>query len=158
MPAQSSSASLWLTLAAAIALVWLGMVVGVSFIATPVKFAAASLTRPVAFDVGGVTFALFSRIEWGVCALLAITLLIARPRRIALAMLALLIAIILLQCLWLLPELNLRAAAVIAGKPLPPSIHHGVFAAIELLKVLLLAALAAGNLWHLSNSKSAAVR
>ena len=34
---------------------WLGILIGISFIATPVKFQAASLTRPVALDIGRAT-------------------------------------------------------------------------------------------------------
>lgn len=145
------SRPVWLAAIGAIALLWLGMVVGVSFIATPVKFAAASLTRPVAFDVGGVTFALFSRIEWAMCLIFALLMLAGRPDIRRLSVLVVIVAIVVLQGVWLLPELNIRAAAVMAGKPLPPSIHHGVFAAVEVTKALLLAGLAGANLWSLAN-------
>ena len=46
-----------------IAYVWLGLVLGVSFLATPVKFRAKSLTRPVALDVGRTTFHAFGKLE-----------------------------------------------------------------------------------------------
>ena len=47
-----------------IAYVWLGLVLGVSFLATPIKFRAKSLTRPVALDVGRTTFHAFGKLEW----------------------------------------------------------------------------------------------
>lgn len=47
-----------------IAYVWLGLVLGVSFLATPIKFRAESLTLPVALDVGSTTFHAFGRLEW----------------------------------------------------------------------------------------------
>ena len=50
----------------------LGLLIGVSFLATPVKFRAASLDLPVALDVGRVTFELFSKVELGFCAALLI--------------------------------------------------------------------------------------
>ena len=65
---------------AALALVpaiWLGLLVGVSFIATPVKFAAPTLELGPALDVGRVTFALFSKIEWGVAGILALVVIAA---------------------------------------------------------------------------------
>lgn len=37
---------------ACVALFWAGMLAGVSFLATPVKFEAASLSLPVALEVG----------------------------------------------------------------------------------------------------------
>ena len=55
---------------------WLGLLIGVSFIATPAKFVAASLTLPVAVDVGRVTFAFFNEIEWGMFALLVIAIVL----------------------------------------------------------------------------------
>ncbi len=56
----------------ALALLWIGLLIGVSFLATPAKFLAASLTLPVALDVGRHTFAIFNRVEW----LLAATFLV----------------------------------------------------------------------------------
>lgn len=50
----------------AIYLIWAGLIVGVSFIATPVKFQAPNLTMPVALEVGKATFHLFNVIEWSV--------------------------------------------------------------------------------------------
>ncbi|MGH6868523.1 MAG: hypothetical protein ACREDA_06585 [Methylocella sp.] len=35
---------------------WIGVLIGISFIATPIKFKARSLTLPVALDVGQTTF------------------------------------------------------------------------------------------------------
>jgi len=49
---------------AATALVWLGMLIGVSFLATPVKFVVKDLSLPVALQVGQATFGLFTNVEW----------------------------------------------------------------------------------------------
>lgn len=49
---------------------WVGILIGISFIATPVKFQATSLKRPVALDIGRATFRFFSRIEWLLAAVL----------------------------------------------------------------------------------------
>lgn len=125
-----------------VAALWLGLLLGVSFLAAPVKFQAASLALPVALDVGQVTFALFSRVEWAVAALTAVCLLIARPGKGAAAIFLPVLAIVLLQALWLLPVLDARLEAVIAGNPPPPSSHHLVYIAADAAKALLLAALA----------------
>jgi hypothetical protein len=42
---------------------WAGFLVGLSFLAMPVKFMAPSLTLPVALDVGRQTFFVFNRSE-----------------------------------------------------------------------------------------------
>ncbi|MGN6548984.1 MAG: hypothetical protein ACTHJ3_03695 [Pararhizobium sp.] len=124
------------------ATLWLGLLLGVSFLATPVKFAAPTLILPVALDVGRVTFALLTKVEWAMAVLTAGSMLLAGLRRLPAILLALLIALLALQSLWLLPILDLRIAAVIAGTPLPPTSHHLVYIAIESGKAALLLSLA----------------
>lgn len=136
----------------AIALVWAGMLIGVSFVATPIKFSAPSLTLPVALDVGRVTFHLFSRIEWA----LAATLLLASAAgtsyvRAALAVL--LVALVTVQSAWLLPVLDARIAVVVAGATLPPSQHHTLYAIAEAVKLLLLAVAGSSSLSALAHSR-----
>lgn len=121
---------------------WAGALAGVSFLATPVKFQAASLDLPVALEVGKVTFAAFSRCEWGLSLLLGISVLLAGRRPVATACAAAAILLVLVQALWLLPVLDARIDAVIAGSPLPPSWHHMLYATSEALKLLLLSATA----------------
>lgn len=121
-----------------LSVLWLGLLLGVSFLATPVKFQAQSLSLPVALDVGQVTFALFSRVEWALATLTSVCLILARPGRgESLVLLALLI-LLLAQALWLLPVLDARLEAVIAGAPAPPSSHHMIYIATEAAKALFL--------------------
>jgi len=51
---------------------WIGLLVGVGFIATPTKFQAQSLSLPVTLDVGRSTFAIWNNVEWVVLAVLAV--------------------------------------------------------------------------------------
>ena len=83
--------------------IWLGLLIGVSFIATPVKFSAPTLALEPALDVGRVTFDLFSKVEWGVATLLLLTVVLAgfRPWRTAAA--GVLVAALGIQAIWLLP-------------------------------------------------------
>ena len=48
----------------AIAMLWLGQLIGVAFLATPAKFLAPGLSLPVALDVGRQTFYVFNKVEW----------------------------------------------------------------------------------------------
>ncbi|MBX3523827.1 MAG: hypothetical protein KF807_11515 [Xanthobacteraceae bacterium] len=122
---------------------WAGIVIGVSFIATVAKFAAVSLTRPVALDVGAHTFAMLARIEWGLVIVLALLIFAARVTRVRLLLLGLVVAILLGEAIWLFPALNTRTALVIAGETLPPSPLHAISVAAESSKVILLALFAA---------------
>jgi hypothetical protein len=125
-----------------LAVLWLGLLMGVSFIATPVKFAALTLELPVALDVVRVTFALFSKIEWAMAALLLVNVLVARPSRTIAGATLIAGLIVLFQALYLLPALDERIAAVIAGSPQPSSAHHAIYVWLEAAKVLLLATIA----------------
>lgn len=141
--------SLPAALAAFISAVWLGMIVGVSFLATPVKFQAPSLDLPVALDVGRVTFALFSSVEWVAAMVLAISVLLRAAPRLARLLAATVIAILAVESFWLLPVLDARVERVLAGQPLPHTSHHFLYATAEAAKVVLLAALALHALWRL---------
>lgn len=124
---------------------WVGILIGISFIATPVKFRAPSLARPVALDIGRVTFHVFSRIEWLLAALLVTAAAPARGPAWRWPLTALVVTIVLLQSIWLLPALDRRVAGTINGKTLGPSAAHRAYGALEGLKLLALLALIAVN-------------
>ena len=130
-----------------LALVWMGIVIGVSFLATPVKFTADSLTRPVALDVGRATFHALAYLEWVLAALLAV--LIWRTTRQqslgrrALTAAAVVAIAVVVQSTWLQPELDERVTSIIAGIEPPPSHLHTVYGIVEVTKVAALGLLAA---------------
>lgn len=134
---RTISQSPWQTAILAVAAIWLGMLMGVSFLATPVKFMAPSLTLPVALDVGRHTFAVFNKAEWLLCVLLLAAVLAGGRTwlRIAAASAALLVAV---ETFWLLPVLDRRVGAIIAGQPPAPSGLHELYIGLEVAKLVLL--------------------
>lgn len=116
-----------------LALVWAGMVLGVSFLATPAKFLAPSLPLPVALDVGRQTFRVFGRVEVVLAALLGLGVVVGRPvRRLDLVP----GAVVVLQGLWLRPRLNARTRQVAQGRAAPRSSWpHLAFVACEAAKL-----------------------
>lgn len=133
-----------------IAYVWLGLVLGVSFLATPIKFQAESLTLPVALDVGQTTFHAFGKVEWALTALLAAAVALARPnlRPADWILAGLVVAIVAAQTMWLIPRLDVRVAAIMAGDTPPPSILHTVYAGAEGVKVVALVLIGAWTANH----------
>lgn len=123
--------------------VWAGAVIGVSFIATPAKFEAPSLSIPVALEVGRYTFRLFTRVE--LCFLIGVVVAgkMAQPRGITVVALALLAVQLLVQRYWLLPALDRRVSQILAGGPILFSISHWVYAGLEAAKATLLITAAA---------------
>lgn len=134
-----------------VAILWLGLLVGVSFLATPVKFQAPSLDLPTALDVGRVTFALLAKAEQmlGVV-LVAVALLSFQFRAWCWIGIAALAVILIAQAAWLLPVLDERVGRIIAGEQVPATSHHLFYVVSEAVKALLLLGLSIGGLWRLA--------
>ncbi len=102
--------------------IWTGLILGVSFIATPVKFQAPNLSRSVALEIGKATFYLFNTIEWGALFAIVILTAVSCNRWKKWMMAILLILLLSMQTFWILPALALRADRVISGGN--PSLGH----------------------------------
>jgi hypothetical protein len=128
----------WLAGFLMLAAIWFGMLLGVSFLATPAKFLAPSLSLPVALDVGRHTFAVFNKAEWILAALL-LGFALAQART-WLFMTAAVIAALLVaaETLWLLPLLDERVGMIIAGQQPGPAHLHAVYVAFEVTKLVAL--------------------
>lgn len=123
-----------------ILVLWAGILIGVSFLASPAKFAAPSLTLPVALDVGRQVFGTLNVVEVGLAVLTVALALLARPSRTVWAPLVLVWLIVALQTVWLLPVLDARTAQVIAGETPEPAPWHGLYVALETAELLALLA------------------
>ena len=121
-----------------ICLIWFGMTAGISLLATPLRFSASTITRPVALDVGQVVFAALNKAEFVALIILLILVRMAGFAKELWAGCGALALILLAQSMWLLPELSARTQQIIAGTEPPPSIVHGVYSILELSKLLLL--------------------
>lgn len=131
-----------------IAAVWIGMLVGLSFIATPAKFLAPSLTLPVALDVGRHTFSVFNRVEWAFSVVLLLFVLV-RPCGWISASGAIVAALVVaIETLWLLPLLDARVGLIIAGEHPAPSQHHTLYIGLEAAKVVALLVVVANMAWR----------
>lgn len=136
-----------------LSLLWLGLLLGVSFLATPVKFQASSLDLPTVLEVGRVTFALLAKVEWLLCVLLiAAALPSPQSRWLRLGAGALLTLVLAVQAAWLLPVLDARVGRIIDGAEVPASSHHLLYIAAESLKALLLLGLSVQALRALAAS------
>ncbi|WP_218578486.1 hypothetical protein [Vineibacter terrae] len=120
----------------ALTMFWIGLLVGVSFLATPAKFLAPSLSLPVALDVGRHTFAIFSKAEWLLAASLLVILLAGRRSSLAILGGGLAAVLVAVEAAWLLPVLDQRVGLIIAGQQPPASNLHEAYIAIEGVKLL----------------------
>jgi hypothetical protein len=122
-----------------IAFTWLGMTAGVSLLATPVRFSAGTVTRPVALDIGRVVFAALNKAEFVALVIVLIIVRVSSQARELWIPVFLLALILVAQASWLIPELATRTDLIIAGSEPPPSIAHAAYSTLELAKLLLLA-------------------
>jgi hypothetical protein len=118
---------------------WLGMTAGVSMLATPLRFAAETITRPVALDVGRVVFNGLNKAEFVALIIVLIQLRVTGSTRALWIPVFALALILIVQASWLLPELSQRTDIIIAGGEPPPSIAHAAYSTLELTKLALLA-------------------
>lgn len=138
-----------------ISFTWLGMTAGVSLLATPVRFTAETITRPIALDVGRVVFAALNKAEFvALIIVLIIVRVSGRARELWLPAFGLAL-ILLTQAVWLLPELASRTDQILAGIEPAPSIAHAAYSVLELTKLVLLAYLGFRSLLLLAAGTSA---
>jgi hypothetical protein len=152
-----SARNRWYLSSQMIATLWLGMLLGVSGLATPVKFMAPSLSLPAALDVGRHTFAAFNRVEWLMAALLLLALWRSRACAgagawaIAVALAALLLG----ETAALLPALDQRVEIILHGGVPEPSRLHRLYVVAEATKAVLLGAMAVVAVRGLTGDRTA---
>jgi hypothetical protein len=114
------------------------MTAGVSLLATPIRFSAATITRPIALDVGRVVFSALNKAEFVALVLLLITVRVSGQARSLWAVCGLLALILIAQSAWLLPELAMRTQMIINGQEPPQSYVHAIYSTLELSKLAIL--------------------
>ena len=117
--------------------IWIGMVLGISFLEAPLKFQAPNITTILGLGIGQIVFMALNKIEMIFSALLIGWMAfqfknLSIPILIILSFLILLIAI---QSFWLLPILNERVDNLLLGKVVDKSNHHFYYVGLEILKV-----------------------
>ena len=118
--------------------VWVGLIIGLSFIATPAKFLAPSVSLAQALQIGSVTFGVFQWVELAMLCLGILFCLKIGVRASVRGVVALVGGILAVQYLLLLPAMDLRVVAIGEGVAVDASLHHHVYVALELLEVTLL--------------------
>ena len=121
--------------------VWLGMVLAISFLETPLKFRAPGITLPLGLGIGRLVFRALNLAEVGLAILAAAACLSVQPDRVAWVLLIAAWLLLVVQLIVMRHSLDRRVSLIVAGQTPPPSRGHLVYIALELVKVILLAAL-----------------
>ena len=110
-------------------------------LATPIRFTAPLITRPVALDIGRVVFSALNKAELIALVILLIVVRVSGRARELWMQCSALVLILLAQSVWLLPQLSERSQQIIAGVEPAPSMLHASYSTLELLKLLMLLSL-----------------
>ena len=130
------------TIQIAVPFVWFGAVAAISFMEAPLKFRAPGITLALGLGIGQLVFFALNKIEIFLAAMFALSLLGTRAiGRTAAVVSGLIGLILLLETVWLLPVLDVRAEQVIRGETPPFSNLHVVYIVFDALKLVLLMAL-----------------
>jgi len=114
---------------------WAGLLIGVSFIATPAKFLAPSVSLQQALDVGRSTFFVLKWVEC-VLALILVGLLLSGVHSLhSRALCALVFVLLAAQYIGLLPVLDARVELILQGEVIGKSGLHYLYIGLELLKI-----------------------
>jgi len=127
----------------ALASVWLGMVLAISFVEAPLKFGAPGVTLPIGLAIGRRVFGALNRIEVVLAAAIVVAAAAGARPAPAIAAGAVAIGALVIQLVAVRPFLVRRSDRVLAGETdgARSRAHHG-YVVLELLKVAALVTLA----------------
>ncbi|MCV6981688.1 hypothetical protein H7I53_15850 [Mycolicibacterium pulveris] len=123
-------------------MLWLGMVLAISFLEAPLKFGAPGVTLPIGLGIGRRVFKALNGVEVVLAAVLLLATLVARPATVALILVVVAAAVLAVQVVAVRPPLTKRSNRILAGETLPRSQMHYLYVALEVVKVGTLLALA----------------
>lgn len=124
-----------MSLAIAVAFLWSGMVLAISFLEAPLKFRAPDVTLRIGLGIGRLVFRALNAVELGWAVLLTGALVVAAPATGLLVAPAVAVAVLAVQLLAVRPRLTRRSDAVLAGADAPRSHAHLAYVGLELVKV-----------------------
>jgi hypothetical protein len=124
--------------AVATVFVWLGMVLAISFIETPLKFRAPGVTLQIGLGIGRLVFRALNACELALGAVVAACFAVTPPSIGIAVAAAVAVVALLAQVLAVRPQLTRRSDAVLAGGQGPRSRAHWVYVGLEIVKVVAL--------------------
>ena len=128
--------------ATAAVFIWLGMVLAISFLETPLKFRAPGVDIPIGLGIGRIVFRALNRAEITLALVALAAIAMGRPTGTVAALTAVVAVILAGQLIIVRPQLNQRTDRVLAGQNPPRSgAYHLYYVGLEAAKVLTLAAL-----------------
>jgi len=118
--------------------IWIGMVLGISFLEAPLKFQAPNMTLSLGLGIGKLVFSALNKIEiiFSVITFIWLVVNFNKLTWLAKGSILFVLIIVLIQSLYLLPILNARVEQILQGNEVEKTPHHLYFVFLEILKVI----------------------
>ncbi|MGW5387669.1 hypothetical protein [Nocardia sp. NPDC003963] len=123
-------------------MLWLGMVLAISFLEAPLKFRAPGVTVELGLGIGRLVFRALNTVEAVFAAVLLLAAVVLAPAGPVWVWLVVAVAILAVQLAAVRPPLSRRSDRVLAGEELPRSGAHYWYIGLEIAKVIALIGLA----------------
>ncbi len=118
------------------AILWIGFVSAISFMESWLKFKAPGITVNLGLGIGRLVFSVLNKIELVLSLAIIINLIVAGNISNSRNLLFFLpFLLLILQTIWLLPALDVRAVNSIKGEELPKTHLHFYYVGMEVVKV-----------------------
>ncbi|MGW6333375.1 hypothetical protein [Nocardia rhamnosiphila] len=123
-------------------MLWLGMVLAISFLEAPLKFRAPGITTELGLGIGRLVFRALNTVEAVLAAVLLVAAVVLAPAGAVWVWLAIVTVVLVVQLAVVRPPLTRRSDRVLAGEELPRSTAHYWYIGLEIAKVIALIGLA----------------
>jgi hypothetical protein len=123
-------------------MLWLGMVLAISFLEAPLKFRAPGVTTELGLGIGRLVFRALNTVESVVAVVLVAAAVVLGPGAGVWVWLGIAVGILVVQVAVVRPPLSRRSDRVLAGEELPRSRAHYWYIGLEIAKVVALIGLA----------------
>ncbi|TYA84331.1 hypothetical protein FUA24_06705 [Seonamhaeicola marinus] len=121
-------------------LIWIGFLGAISFMESWLKFRATGVTLEIGLSIGKLVFFALNKVEIFLALVIITAFILSKQSIIKKRNISFLLIIIILiiQSIYLLPQLDYRAEQIIDGFKLAKSYLHLYYVAFEAIKLLLL--------------------
>lgn len=117
---------------------WLGLIIGISVIETPLKFQAPGITLPIGLGIGRIVFTAMNIVEGVFAIILLIAVFVSRPRLTEWLLSLAVVGVLAAKALIIRPALGTTTDAVMEGTSAGGSGMHVVYVAAEGVLIVLL--------------------
>ena len=117
------------------AVFWLGFFMAISFMEAPLKFTTPGISLAQGVQIGRVVFAALNKCEWSFLSVILVTCFFERPSKPIIYFIVFATVILLIETVWLLPQLDMRAMQLISGQTRQGKDIHWLYILFEIMKV-----------------------